>query len=86
MTQRDGDGMATGMTGSSDENKEKSEVPFDPDATGVIPKLTFDPPEEGGDAAKDAPKGAPKSGAEKDTQADAETTTAIRLPAPLHIG
>ncbi|GAA3106573.1 hypothetical protein GCM10020001_025530 [Nonomuraea salmonea] len=45
VRQRDGDGKTTG-TSSPDVrgDKEESDVPFDPDATGVIPKLTFEPP------------------------------------------
>ncbi|WP_143021963.1 hypothetical protein [Nonomuraea maritima] len=55
MTQRDGDGKATGITGSSNDRKEEPEVPFDPDATGVIPKLTFDSPPDGATPAKGTP-------------------------------
>ncbi|MGW0197027.1 hypothetical protein [Nonomuraea sp. NPDC003201] len=53
-------------------------MPFDPEATGVIPKLTFDtaPPE--GPPAEDPPS--------EDAEPDPDTTTMIRLPAPLHIG
>ncbi|MEV4565560.1 hypothetical protein AB0K12_17500 [Nonomuraea sp. NPDC049419] len=40
-------------------------MPFDPDATGVIPKLTFEPPSgEGANAAEEAPKSAEDEGAE----------------------
>ncbi|MFI9836454.1 hypothetical protein ACIHFD_05440 [Nonomuraea sp. NPDC051941] len=53
-------------------------MPFDPEATGVIPKLTFDtaPPE--GPPAEDPPA--------EDAEPDSDTTTMIRLPAALHIG
>ncbi|MFI6739919.1 hypothetical protein ACIBI9_43950 [Nonomuraea sp. NPDC050451] len=53
-------------------------MPFDPEATGVIPKLTFDtaPPE--GSPSEDQ--------ASEDAEPDSDTTTMIRLPATLHIG
>ncbi|WP_090947130.1 hypothetical protein [Nonomuraea jiangxiensis] len=88
--------MTTGITGSSDggAGKEESEVPFDPEATGVIPRLTFDPPadpEESG-SAKGAAEG-PSSGvsagsADAAEAADpgAERTTAFRLPGAVRIG
>lgn len=45
VRQRDGDGMTAGFTGSSgvrrDTGKE-TEVPFDPEATGIIPRLGLD--------------------------------------------
>ncbi|MEV5325269.1 hypothetical protein AB0K67_14035 [Nonomuraea sp. NPDC052634] len=80
MRQRDGDGKTTGTNDSPDVrgDKEESDVPFDPDATGVIPKLTFEPSAEEGSKAAGEP---PKSGDEG--AADAEETTAIRLPIPL---
>ncbi|MEO3873925.1 hypothetical protein ABGB18_34370 [Nonomuraea sp. B12E4] len=64
--------MTTGITGSSGVrgDKEESEVPFDPEATGVIPRLTFDPPagpvKSGSDkeAAKGAAEGGSKSGSD----------------------
>ncbi|MFC5824320.1 hypothetical protein [Nonomuraea insulae] len=55
-------------------------MPFDPEATGVIPKLTFDPPPSGEKAASAEE---PSEGA---TGEGAERTTAFRLPGPLHIG
>ncbi|MEV6033740.1 hypothetical protein AB0L65_21470 [Nonomuraea sp. NPDC052116] len=80
MKQRDGDGIAgsSEVRGDVREDKEESDVPFDPEATGVIPKLTFDtaPPE--GPPAEDSPS--------EDAEPDSDTTTMIRLPAPLHIG
>ncbi|MER7610562.1 hypothetical protein [Nonomuraea wenchangensis] len=55
MRQPDGDGIRMVSGGSSDVhgNKEESDVPFDPDATGIIPRLTFDEEPSGGDAPAD---------------------------------
>ncbi|TYB67705.1 hypothetical protein FXF51_13055 [Nonomuraea sp. PA05] len=53
-------------------------MPFDPEATGVIPKLTFPPPGEDSSAES--------SGGEGKAVPDAEATTAVRLPGPVHIG
>ncbi|MFC7101329.1 hypothetical protein ACFQQB_13105 [Nonomuraea rubra] len=58
-------------------------MPFDPEATGVIPKLTFPPAGEEAGSAEDSPQ---TSGGEEQSPPEAERTTAIRLPAPLHIG
>lgn len=80
VKQRDGDGVASSseVRGEVRGGKEESDVPFDPEATGVIPKLTFDtaPPE--GSPAEDPPA--------EDAEPDSDTTTMIRLPAALHIG
>ncbi|WP_219469254.1 hypothetical protein [Nonomuraea rhizosphaerae] len=65
MRQRDGDGMtAAGITGSSESKgstEEETDVPFDPDATGIIPRLVLpdepakepDPPQESADDSPD---------------------------------
>ncbi|WP_188191824.1 hypothetical protein [Nonomuraea sp. SYSU D8015] len=55
-------------------------MPFDPEATGVIPKLTFD-------KEPSAPEGSegPDSPADPD-EAAADQTTTFRIPGPLHIG
>ncbi|WP_344488960.1 hypothetical protein [Nonomuraea monospora] len=53
-------------------------MPFDPEATGVIPKLTFTPPGE--DSSESSGDGEGKA------VPDAEATTAVRLPGPVHIG
>ncbi|MFD0470899.1 hypothetical protein ACFQ0B_23285 [Nonomuraea thailandensis] len=58
-------------------------MPFDPEATGVIPKLTFPPAGEEAGSAEDS---AESSGGEGTAPPEAERTTAIRLPGPLHIG
>ncbi|MCK2212514.1 hypothetical protein MF672_001670 [Actinomadura sp. ATCC 31491] len=65
-------------------------MPFDPDATGVIPKLTFDEepsgpvPEASGEEPADVPDGAPADDAGDDRAAD--QTTTFRIPGPVHIG
>jgi hypothetical protein len=82
VRQRDGDGMTTGVTGSSNVrgDKEESDVPFDPEATGIIPKLTFD-------KEPSAPEGSEGSGSPTDPdEAAADRTTTFRIPGPLHIG
>ncbi|MET7337214.1 hypothetical protein [Nonomuraea sp. NPDC005650] len=48
-------------------------MPFDPEATGVIPKLTLDTVSAEGPPSEDA-------------EPDSDTTTVLRLPAALHIG
>lgn len=89
VRQRDGDGMTTGVTGSSEhvgdstdgtEAEGETGVPFDPDATGVIPRL---PVVEG--PAAPAPDSATDV-ADGDDEAETGTLPAIRLPATLHIG
>ncbi|MGW6498072.1 hypothetical protein [Nonomuraea angiospora] len=80
MKQRDGDGTASSSEVREDVrgDKEESDVPFDPEATGVIPKLTFDTA---------PPEGPPSDdGTAEDAEPDSDTTTMIRLPATLHIG
>ncbi|MBE1586861.1 hypothetical protein ACFPOI_00390 [Nonomuraea angiospora] len=79
MKQRDGDGTASSseVRGGVRGDKEESDVPFDPEATGVIPKLTFDTA---------PPEGPPSDdGTAEDAEPDSDTTM-IRLPATLHIG
>ncbi|TMR11017.1 hypothetical protein ETD86_37205 [Nonomuraea turkmeniaca] len=86
MRQRDGDGMTTGITGSSDVrgDKEESDVPFDPEATGVIPKLTFDKEPASAEADEGAAEG---SAATDEGESAADQTTTFRIPGPsLHIG
>ncbi|MFG6197135.1 hypothetical protein [Nonomuraea sp. JJY05] len=68
-------------------------MPFDPEATGVIPKLTFDTaPPEGPPSEDKASKvqasqdPASEDQASEDAEPDSDTTTMIRLPAILHIG
>ncbi|MFI7129597.1 hypothetical protein ACIBQ1_28130 [Nonomuraea sp. NPDC050153] len=75
MKQRDGDGIANSseVRGDVRGDKEESDVPFDPEATGVIPKLTLDTVTAEGPSSADA-------------EPDADTTTVVRLPAALHIG
>lgn len=86
VRQRDGDGMTTGGTGSSDvrgddvredvrADKEESDVPFDPEATGVIPKLTFDSPPAG--EASGAADDSTKSTADSSRDADSPTNPAV---------
>jgi hypothetical protein len=84
VRQRDGDGRTTGITGSSDVrgDKEETDVPFDPEATGVIPKLTFD-------QEPSATEGSEGAAEEPATDADdraADQTMTFRIPGPLHIG
>ncbi|MEV5892174.1 hypothetical protein [Nonomuraea fuscirosea] len=81
--------MTTGGTGSPDvrgddvredvrADKEESDVPFDPEATGVIPKLTFDSPPagEGSGAADDSAKStADSSGSTAAPSGDAGSPT-----------
>ncbi|MEV6152902.1 hypothetical protein AB0L53_21385 [Nonomuraea sp. NPDC052129] len=93
MRQRDGDGMTTGITGSSEhvgdstdgtEAEGETGVPFDPDATGVIPRLPVleGPAAPVPDAAADVADGDDDG----DDEAETGTLPAIRLPATLHIG
>ncbi|WP_127935850.1 hypothetical protein [Nonomuraea polychroma] len=92
--------MTTGITGSSDVrgDKEESDVPFDPEATGVIPKLTFDKetaPTEAADgtaessATESAPDSATEPAAESapdsappEAESAADQTTTFRIPGP----
>ncbi len=81
VRQRDGDGMTTGITGTSepmgdstDGAEEETGVAFDPDATGVIPRL----PRLDGSSAEVT------DGDEEEEEPG--TLPAIRLPATLHIG
>lgn len=50
--------MTTGITDSSETEREQSDVSFDPDATGVIPRITVEPPEAptGADDEDTAPR------------------------------
>ncbi|WP_344877985.1 hypothetical protein [Nonomuraea antimicrobica] len=87
MSQRDGDGMTQGTTDSSDvrADEEESDTPFDPDATGVIPKLTFEPAtspsSEDADEDADADEGA-GSPDEDDYPDTAATNPALRPQQP----
>ncbi|WP_433516383.1 hypothetical protein ACQP2T_12935 [Nonomuraea sp. CA-143628] len=93
MRQRDGDGMTTGITGSSEhvgdstdgtEAEGETGVPFDPDATGVIPRLSI--PKGPTGPAPDTAADVADADDDGDDEADTGTLPAIRLPATLHIG
>ncbi len=96
VRQRDGDGMTTGITGSSGvrgETGEESDVSFDPEATGVIPRLSLPDPDESSGPDEDTPDTSDLSVPEDSSDAadmpgaedspgddEDETTTTQRLP------
>ncbi|MBN6053656.1 brain acid soluble protein 1 [Nonomuraea sp. RK-328] len=74
--------MTTGFTGSSElegETEEESGAPYDPDATGVIPRIILDLGSAGGASDKDAASGSEAGNgsarAGDDGTAEAETET-----------
>ncbi|MEU8245968.1 hypothetical protein [Nonomuraea sp. NPDC048916] len=75
--------MTTGFTGSSElKGEQEPDVPFDPEATGIIPRISLSG-ESGGPADTPSPEAGPAAG--DDDVADSDTTTALRLPT-LRIG
>ncbi|GAA3201697.1 hypothetical protein GCM10010486_84600 [Nonomuraea roseoviolacea subsp. carminata] len=95
VRQRDGDGMTTGFTGSSElngETEEESGAPFDPDATGVIPRIILDlgsadgassgkaeekAPADGDDQAAAEADGAPEDQTDTDAKSDVEVAVEV---------
>ncbi len=96
VRQRDGDGMTagTGSSGVRGDAGEESEVPFDPEATGIIPRLDLEsvketPPSGSADPKASPPPDPPEpedDSAGDDEDASATMTFRIPTSAAVRIG